>query len=182
MAPRFPPREECKRERRATKARRLRAGGGARRRPRRALRGWRRADRRLRALLLVHRGHRDLPRRRGHGADGRRGRAGGARPRAPARDGLPGGAPPRGGRGRAPRPPAPGTRLRRLSAAGKARLPTDGGPRGNPGPAAYGYVLEAEDGTVLDARGEAIGVATDNVAEYPALLAGPPQGGGPGRA
>ncbi len=54
----------------------------------------------------------------------------------------------------------------------KARLSTDGGSRGNPGPAAYGYVLEAEDGTVLDARGETIGVATNNVAEYRALLAG----------
>lgn len=54
----------------------------------------------------------------------------------------------------------------------KARLFTDGGARGNPGPAAFGYVLEAEDGTVLDARGEAIGVATNNVAEYRALLAG----------
>jgi probable phosphoglycerate mutase len=54
----------------------------------------------------------------------------------------------------------------------KARLSTDGGARGNPGPAAFGYVLEAEDGTVLDARGEAIGVATNNVAEYRALLAG----------
>ena len=48
----------------------------------------------------------------------------------------------------------------------------DGGARGNPGPAAFAYVLEAEDGTVLDARGEAIGVATNNVAEYRALLAG----------
>jgi ribonuclease HI len=54
----------------------------------------------------------------------------------------------------------------------KARLSTDGGSRGNPGPAAYGYVLEAEDGTVLEARGETIGVATNNVAEYRALLAG----------
>jgi ribonuclease HI len=54
----------------------------------------------------------------------------------------------------------------------KARLSTDGGARGNPGPAAYGYVLEAEDGTELDARGEAIGVATNNVAEYRALVAG----------
>ena len=53
-----------------------------------------------------------------------------------------------------------------------ARLSTDGGARGNPGPAAYGYVLETEDGTVLDARGEAIGVATNNVAEYRALVAG----------
>jgi ribonuclease H / adenosylcobalamin/alpha-ribazole phosphatase len=54
----------------------------------------------------------------------------------------------------------------------KARLSTDGGSRGNPGPAAYGYVLEAEDGTVLDARGEAIGNATNNVAEYSGLIAG----------
>ena len=54
----------------------------------------------------------------------------------------------------------------------KAKLSTDGGARGNPGPAAYGYVLEAEDGTVLDARGEKIGVATNNVAEYRALIAG----------
>ncbi len=54
----------------------------------------------------------------------------------------------------------------------KARLSTDGGARGNPGPAAYGYVLEDEDGTVLDARGEAIGTATNNVAEYRALVEG----------
>jgi ribonuclease H / adenosylcobalamin/alpha-ribazole phosphatase len=54
----------------------------------------------------------------------------------------------------------------------KARLSTDGGARGNPGPAAYGFVLETEDGTVLAAEAEAIGVATNNVAEYRALLAG----------
>jgi ribonuclease H / adenosylcobalamin/alpha-ribazole phosphatase len=54
----------------------------------------------------------------------------------------------------------------------KARLFTDGGARGNPGPAAAAYVLEAEDGTVLDARGETIGIATNNVAEYRALVAG----------
>ena len=54
----------------------------------------------------------------------------------------------------------------------KARLFTDGGARGNPGPAAYAYVLEAEDGTVLAAHGETIGVATNNVAEYRALVEG----------
>ena len=54
----------------------------------------------------------------------------------------------------------------------KARLYTDGGARGNPGPAAYGFVLEAEDGTVMAAEGRAIGVATNNVAEYRALIAG----------
>jgi ribonuclease HI len=54
----------------------------------------------------------------------------------------------------------------------KARLFTDGGARGNPGPAAYGFVLESEDGTVLAAEGEAIGTATNNVAEYSGLVAG----------
>ena len=54
----------------------------------------------------------------------------------------------------------------------KAKLSTDGGARGNPGPAAFGYVLETDDGTVLAAHGEAIGVATNNVAEYRALVAG----------
>jgi ribonuclease HI len=52
------------------------------------------------------------------------------------------------------------------------RLFTDGGARGNPGPAAYGYVLETTDGTVLAAEGVAIGVATNNVAEYSGLVAG----------
>jgi ribonuclease H / adenosylcobalamin/alpha-ribazole phosphatase len=54
----------------------------------------------------------------------------------------------------------------------RATLWTDGGARGNPGPAAFGYVLEAENGTVLAAHGEAIGTATNNVAEYRALIAG----------
>src|SRR5919202_5830669 len=55
---------------------------------------------------------------------------------------------------------------------GYALLSTDGGSRGNPGPAAIGYVLVAADGTLLAAHGEAIGVAGANVAEYRALLAG----------
>jgi ribonuclease HI/catechol 2,3-dioxygenase-like lactoylglutathione lyase family enzyme len=54
----------------------------------------------------------------------------------------------------------------------KAKLSTDGGSRGNPGPAAFGYVLETDDGGVLAAHGEAIGRATNNVAEYRGLLAG----------
>jgi ribonuclease HI len=54
----------------------------------------------------------------------------------------------------------------------RATLYTDGGSRGNPGPAAYAYVLETDDGTVLDARGETIGIATNNVAEYRALVEG----------
>ena len=54
----------------------------------------------------------------------------------------------------------------------RARLWTDGGARGNPGPAAFGFVLEADDGTILAAEGEAIGEATNNVAEYRGLVAG----------
>jgi ribonuclease HI len=54
----------------------------------------------------------------------------------------------------------------------KATLYTDGGSRGNPGPAAFAYVLETDDGTVLAAHGETIGVATNNVAEYRGLVAG----------
>jgi probable phosphoglycerate mutase len=43
----------------------------------------------------------------------------------------------------------------------------DGGARGNPGPAGYGAVVrEAATGEVLVEIGEAIGVATNNVAEY----------------
>jgi ribonuclease HI len=48
----------------------------------------------------------------------------------------------------------------------------DGGSRGNPGPAAIGVVLSAPDGTTVDELGERIGVATNNVAEYRALLRG----------
>jgi ribonuclease H / adenosylcobalamin/alpha-ribazole phosphatase len=52
------------------------------------------------------------------------------------------------------------------------KLFTDGGARGNPGPAAYGFVLEAPNGSVLASHGEKIGIATNNVAEYSALIAG----------
>jgi ribonuclease HI len=48
----------------------------------------------------------------------------------------------------------------------------DGGARGNPGPAAIAAVLADPDGTVLDERAETIGRATNNVAEYRALLLG----------
>jgi probable phosphoglycerate mutase len=47
----------------------------------------------------------------------------------------------------------------------------DGGARGNPGPAAFGVRVEQPDGTLVDEFGEAIGVATNNVAEYRGLLA-----------
>jgi ribonuclease HI len=48
----------------------------------------------------------------------------------------------------------------------------DGGSRGNPGPAASGAVLVAEDGTVLAEVGQYLGIATNNVAEWRALLVG----------
>jgi ribonuclease HI len=48
----------------------------------------------------------------------------------------------------------------------------DGGARGNPGPASIGVVVQDSDGAVLEERGERIGVATNNVAEYRALLLG----------
>jgi probable phosphoglycerate mutase len=48
----------------------------------------------------------------------------------------------------------------------------DGGSRGNPGPAGIGVVLRAEDGTPLVTLGQFIGRATNNVAEYRALITG----------
>jgi ribonuclease HI len=51
-------------------------------------------------------------------------------------------------------------------------LRCDGGSRGNPGPGALGYVLVDPRGKEVEARGEALGVVTNNVAEYQALIAG----------
>jgi ribonuclease HI len=51
-------------------------------------------------------------------------------------------------------------------------LGCDGGSRGNPGPAAFGYVLMDGRGRTVEARGEVIGEATNNVAEYRGLIAG----------
>jgi ribonuclease HI len=59
-----------------------------------------------------------------------------------------------------------GTRARKLI------VHVDGGARGNPGPAAIGVVVSDPDGAVLDEVAERIGVATNNVAEYRALLCG----------
>jgi ribonuclease HI len=46
----------------------------------------------------------------------------------------------------------------------------DGGSRGNPGPAAIAAVVSTPEGRIVEERGEAIGEATNNVAEYRALL------------
>jgi ribonuclease HI len=54
----------------------------------------------------------------------------------------------------------------------KVVVHVDGGARGNPGPAAAGAVVSTADGDVLADGAEAIGVATNNVAEYRGLLLG----------
>jgi ribonuclease HI len=46
---------------------------------------------------------------------------------------------------------------------------TDGGSRGNPGPAAIGIYVVEEKGEVLLKRGKQIGITTNNVAEYSAV-------------
>lgn len=54
----------------------------------------------------------------------------------------------------------------------RATLHTDGGARGNPGPAGIGAVLRNGDGEVIGEIAESIGNATNNEAEYRALIAG----------
>jgi ribonuclease HI len=73
---------------------------------------------------------------------------------------------------------------RAASKAGNAGLPfdapsaperivayTDGGARGNPGPAGYGVRIERPDGELIEEFAGSIGVATNNVAEYSGLIA-----------
>lgn len=47
---------------------------------------------------------------------------------------------------------------------------TDGGARGNPGPSAIGVYIESTDGKIISGFGKTIGVATNNVAEYKAVI------------
>jgi ribonuclease HI len=54
----------------------------------------------------------------------------------------------------------------------KAILNTDGGARGNPGPAGIGAVLRTREGEVIGELARGIGYATNNIAEYEALIAG----------
>jgi ribonuclease HI len=54
--------------------------------------------------------------------------------------------------------------------SGSARANVDGGSRGNPGPAGYGVRIELEDGKIVELK-DAIGIATNNVAEYNGLIA-----------
>ncbi len=70
-----------------------------------------------------------------------------------------------------PKPAPP--RVARPTPVRRLIVEADGGSRGNPGPAAYGaLVRDAETDDVLDAEGQAIGEATNNVAEYSGLIAG----------
>jgi ribonuclease HI len=59
-----------------------------------------------------------------------------------------------------------------VSAPKQLVVNVDGGARGNPGPAAIAAVASEPDGAVIEERREAIGVATNNVAEYRAMLLG----------
>ena len=54
----------------------------------------------------------------------------------------------------------------------KLVIHVDGGARGNPGPAAIGVVVSGPDGAVIEEVAERIGEATNNVAEYRAVLKG----------
>jgi ribonuclease HI len=54
----------------------------------------------------------------------------------------------------------------------KLTVHVDGGSRGNPGPAAAGAVASNASGEIVGERGELIGEATNNVAEYRAVLLG----------
>ena len=62
----------------------------------------------------------------------------------------------------APKTPADGPRL---------VIQVDGGSRNNPGPAGFGYVIGDGSGRLIEARGEFIGDATSNVAEYKGMVA-----------
>lgn len=74
-----------------------------------------------------------------------------------------------------PSTPPPGGYAAEIEAVARTQTLTvhvDGGSRGNPGEAAIAAVITDENGDLLEERGEAIGHATNNVAEYRALLLG----------
>ena len=54
----------------------------------------------------------------------------------------------------------------------RVTLHCDGGSRGNPGPAGVGVVITDASGEVIGEVSQAIGVATNNVAEYEAVIRG----------
>ncbi len=65
---------------------------------------------------------------------------------------------------------APAATAKALAERGTILAHCDGGARGNPGPAGYGAVITAEDGTVLAELSEFLGFKTNNFAEYSGLL------------
>ena len=68
--------------------------------------------------------------------------------------------------------PVPKTSAKQGTAPGTYVLRVDGGSRGNPGPSAIGVVLENAEGEIVERVGRTIGVTTNNVAEYTALVTG----------
>jgi ribonuclease HI/pterin-4a-carbinolamine dehydratase len=56
-----------------------------------------------------------------------------------------------------------------LNSVPKIKIYTDGGSRGNPGPAASGYVLFNGKDEIIESKGIYLGIATNNQAEYQAL-------------
>lgn len=52
----------------------------------------------------------------------------------------------------------------------KLNIFTDGGSRGNPGPAACSYVVLDDSGKMIEKRGKYLGITTNNVAEYQAII------------
>lgn len=66
--------------------------------------------------------------------------------------------------------PRPAVRARRAQAGGAARIHIDGAARGNPGPAGVGVLIIGPEGQVVERIHRSIGEATNNVAEYRALL------------
>jgi len=52
----------------------------------------------------------------------------------------------------------------------KLKIYTDGGARGNPGPSATGFIIKSESGEIIAKIGRKIGEATNNIAEYQAVI------------
>ena len=65
----------------------------------------------------------------------------------------------------------PGLPFDAAATSGRIVVYIDGGARGNPGPAGFGVRIERPDGELVEEIAESIGVATNNVAEYSALIA-----------
>lgn len=66
--------------------------------------------------------------------------------------------------------PRPAVRAKRAQVGGAARIHIDGAARGNPGPAGVGVLIIGPEGQVVEQIHRSIGEATNNVAEYRALL------------